>query len=343
MTHDPDHPERDPALDAAWREHSTEMPPSRLDAAILAAAHRAVGSAPQPVVAQDTGTRPDDAGVRTRAATGPQRWWMPLAAAATIGAVALGILQTMPQHESAIAPSVSDMPARAVERQRLQCRMRHATHCRPRKSETQRARWPRWTLPGHPPRPRLPRQPWPERANSPPSRPRRRRRTASRLPPHRSPRHPSHRPLRTPRRPRRPPLRSPQRPSRFPRRRKPNRDNRAESVDLKNRAARRRHATAAAPPSHADLPARTTARAASRCHRRRPRPGRWRWERPRPTQRFRARAIDIDASIVRIRKLHDEGRLADAAKELLALRQAIPDADGRLPPELRAWAATVKP
>ncbi len=47
--------------------------------------------------------------------------------------------------------------------------------------------------------------------------------------------------------------------------------------------------------------------------------------------------------IVRIRKLHDEGKLADAAKELLALRQAIPDADGRLPPELRAWAATVKP
>ena len=55
-----------------------------------------------------------------------------------------------------------------------------------------------------------------------------------------------------------------------------------------------------------------------------------------------ARGIDIDASIVRIRKLHDEGRLADAAKELMALRQAIPDADGRLPPELRAWASTVK-
>ncbi len=29
MTHDPDNPERDPALDAAWREHSTEMPPAR--------------------------------------------------------------------------------------------------------------------------------------------------------------------------------------------------------------------------------------------------------------------------------------------------------------------------
>ncbi len=29
-------------------------------------------------------------------ATRPQRWWMPLAAAATIGAIALGILQTVP-------------------------------------------------------------------------------------------------------------------------------------------------------------------------------------------------------------------------------------------------------
>jgi hypothetical protein len=52
---------------------------------------------------------------------------------------------------------------------------------------------------------------------------------------------------------------------------------------------------------------------------------------------------DVDAWIIRIRKLHDDGKLADAAKELLAFRAAIPDADGRLPPELRAWAATVKP
>ena len=53
--------------------------------------------------------------------------------------------------------------------------------------------------------------------------------------------------------------------------------------------------------------------------------------------------VDVDAWIVRIRKLHDDGKLAEAAKELVALRAAIPDADHRLPPELRAWAATVKP
>ena len=56
-----------------------------------------------------------------------------------------------------------------------------------------------------------------------------------------------------------------------------------------------------------------------------------------------APAIDVGAWIIRIRKLHDEGKLADAAKELVALRAVVPDADARLPRELRAWAATVKP
>ena len=55
------------------------------------------------------------------------------------------------------------------------------------------------------------------------------------------------------------------------------------------------------------------------------------------------KAIDVDATILRIRKLHDDGKLTEAAKELIALRTAVPDADSRLPPELRAWAATVRP
>ena len=56
-----------------------------------------------------------------------------------------------------------------------------------------------------------------------------------------------------------------------------------------------------------------------------------------------AQDYDVDAWIVRIRKLHDDGKLPDAANELRALRRFTPDAEGRLPPELRAWAATVKP
>ena len=58
---------------------------------------------------------------------------------------------------------------------------------------------------------------------------------------------------------------------------------------------------------------------------------------------YAGKPIDVDAWIVRIRKLHDDGKLADAVKELIAMRVAVPDADRRLPPELRAWAATVKP
>ncbi len=76
---------RDDALARAWRAQSQEMPPPALDAAILAAAHRAVGSGPR------------DAGQQAAEATRPQRWWMPLAAAATIGVVAIGILQIAPQ------------------------------------------------------------------------------------------------------------------------------------------------------------------------------------------------------------------------------------------------------
>ena len=66
----------DPKLEALLREHSTDAPSSDIDAAILAAAHRAVQSAPQSAVN------------RAAEATRPWRWWMPLAAAATIGAIA---------------------------------------------------------------------------------------------------------------------------------------------------------------------------------------------------------------------------------------------------------------
>ena len=55
-----------------------------------------------------------------------------------------------------------------------------------------------------------------------------------------------------------------------------------------------------------------------------------------------ATAQDPDAWIARIRKLYDDGRPQDAAKELVAMRSAFPDADGRLPESMRAWAATVK-
>ena len=85
----------DPKLDAMLRDHSTEMPSRELDASILAAAHRAVRSAP-----------------RAAEATSPWRWWMPLAAAATIGAITIGVFQLLPkeQPDATTSTIVSDTP-----------------------------------------------------------------------------------------------------------------------------------------------------------------------------------------------------------------------------------------
>jgi hypothetical protein len=101
----------DPALAAAWREHAQAEPPAALDAAILAAAHRAAGAEP----------RDADALAEARE---PERWWWPLAAAAAIGAVAFGVTQLLPSERAAVDTIVSDTPrstpgatSRATEQQ----------------------------------------------------------------------------------------------------------------------------------------------------------------------------------------------------------------------------------
>ncbi|MCC7116529.1 MAG: hypothetical protein IT520_19315 [Burkholderiales bacterium] len=88
---------RDDALARAVREHGRETPGAKVDDAIRAAARRAVGSQPraEPALAE---------------AREPWRWWMPIAAAATIGAIAIGVIQNIPRE--AIDPGVvSDTPA----------------------------------------------------------------------------------------------------------------------------------------------------------------------------------------------------------------------------------------
>ena len=96
---------RDPRLDAAWHAASNEEPPLALDDAIRAAARREVKAGPQPSGAPITSVPQS---------LRPERWWMPLAAAATIGAIAVGILQ-IANPDKVIAPAqdkaiVSDMP-----------------------------------------------------------------------------------------------------------------------------------------------------------------------------------------------------------------------------------------
>ena len=78
--------ERDRGLDAAWGGASREQPPPELDAAIRVAAREAVHAAPGP--------------------RRNQRWWYPLAAAATVAVLAVGIAQLTPPEQ--VAPTIAD-------------------------------------------------------------------------------------------------------------------------------------------------------------------------------------------------------------------------------------------
>jgi len=96
--------DEDARFGGAWRSQSNEEPPPALDAALRAAARREVG-----------------ARVKTAAvpeATRPERWWFPLAAAATIGAIAIGLLQVVTpdrmESPGGDARSVSDVPPGAT-------------------------------------------------------------------------------------------------------------------------------------------------------------------------------------------------------------------------------------
>jgi hypothetical protein len=93
--------EIDPELDATWRAASREQPPAALDDAIRAAARREVGAKPG----------------RLRAA--PR--WLPFAAAATVAAIAVGIVQMTPPEQvtpaaiPAATPTASDSARREAK------------------------------------------------------------------------------------------------------------------------------------------------------------------------------------------------------------------------------------
>jgi hypothetical protein len=97
---------RDAHFDSAWRAASREQPSAELDAAIRAAARREVGAGPSSATSAAPASCVPDA-------TRPERWWWPLAAAATIGAIAFGLLQLMPTPNGGV---VSDMPAPSAKR-----------------------------------------------------------------------------------------------------------------------------------------------------------------------------------------------------------------------------------
>lgn len=103
----PDSPERDALLEQAWHQASHEQPPSRLDAAIIAAAHEAV---------RDRDARPQV--MRAK----PRSWltrWQPVAAAAAVTGLAFLLVQTLPRDPD-VAPSIQvTTPAIEAEQQVL--------------------------------------------------------------------------------------------------------------------------------------------------------------------------------------------------------------------------------
>jgi hypothetical protein len=286
--------DRDPALDAAWRAHSTELPPPSVDAAILAAAHREVAARP---LAADDDTLAE--------AREPSRWWWGLAAAATIGAIAFGLVQLapfgtshdptratdMPSAESAARPAVVAAPPPAEAPARIEPQATAETTVALARIEAPvREPAPAARAPASP----QAAKPVPRSQQEPPA-----------VPPATAPQ-PS--PLAAA------PAAAPAAPASAP-------------MPMPQGATLATRERAAEPMAKRAVPAADTARLAAAGA------SAERAVVPRPAEDF----------VLRIRELHEAGRLDEAARELVAFRSAYPDADAKLPPELRSWAATVRP
>jgi len=286
--------ERDPTLTKAWRALSREAPPAVLDEKILAAAHRAVASGPRKAGAQ---------------ATRPQRWWMPLAAAAAIGAVALGVIQLMPQEQaidttspSAPAPAAVPERAAAVEKNRSEAQPAAQPAPAPKVLEAPKLNPPRAPEPF----PAAPMQQKTEAVGGKAARSEMKREAPTAGAPAK--------PVAAP-----PPPPAPAASS------DAMADARKDTSAERQVAAAPVPAAAPAPAMRAQMQAPASAAAAGALSK----------NTASLDEEARARARDPDAWIVRIRKLRDAGRTADALKELKEFRELVPDAEKRLPPDLR--------
>jgi len=309
-------PERDPALDAAWRAHSTELPPPSVDAAILAAAHREVASRPRAAGDDDT----------LAEAREPSRWWWGLAAAATIGAIAFGVVQLAPFGTAHDPTRATDMPSaeRTARPADVLAPMIAEETARTKAQGTSTA--PAAFAPNEPrasEEAQAARAPEPAPAAKTGSAP---------LPPPAGTRQRAEAPaLPSAERDAPPP---PQTPQPFPMAAAPVPAAPPASVPTVKQEDVATAAVASAPV--AERAAEVMAKRAS------------------PTADSALAAAEASAEgrvaalrtpesyVLRIRELHEAGRLDEAARELVAFRNAYPDADAKLPPSLRAWAATIQ-
>lgn len=289
---------RDPALDAAWRAQSTETPPPALDAAILAAAHRAVKSAPEKIGPG-------------REATRPWRWWTPLAAAAVIGVIAIGALQLLPQEPDPTKVVVSDTPPFVAKRSTPAA----TTAAPPPVTNAV----PAQVAP--------PAAPAPSMASPAPARNALRSRAESAPKPAESGTALQDAPSRDAVSREEKVTAAPPAPEPFPARR--------DAVEARKSSApeaREKDEPSPAPsPRMAQSPAPSAAAGALAA--------------PALSKRAASDAAAPqrapDDFVARIRKLFVDGNMAEAQRELAAFRAAYPDADARLPADLRPWAATI--
>ena len=378
MNPGPDSPERDPALERAWRAHSREAPPPELDRAILAAAHRAVGSGPQ-----DASKAAAEVAME---ATRPQRWWMPLAAAATIGVIAIGILQLTTPEQSLVAPNervAAVAPRGAADKVSASPAGQSADDARKERDaplpavdiasaeqkKKQEAQPPPQTPAPSPSKPAAPiaretqgvtgklaarppePQPFPAAIESRKNAAAEVKRDAQRETAAKAADAVTQAPAAAPQ--------SPPPPAMAEERALARKDTAGERQQL---AADTDQSTASAPPGRSgpsSAGAVSSFAAAPSVSQRARDSGLARNEAPAQaapaaapppvlaktlvsSEELRAKARDPEAWIVRIRKLRDEGNTAEALRELREFRNLVPDAERRLPADLLAWANTLK-
>ncbi|HKP64978.1 MAG TPA: hypothetical protein VJX31_00025 [Casimicrobiaceae bacterium] len=292
----------DPALDALLRTHLHEGPPPAVDATILAAAHRAVEAPSR---------------ARPARATQAWRWWMPLAAAAVIGVVVIGIVPVAPTLVEPAAPTISDVPvggsAPPVSLSKSSDEPKVANGGLPLTSQ-------RIEPPKAPP-------PKPEAIAAPRAMPAPTRKTVAVPPAASSP---------MPKTPAPPPAAPQLAAAREFADRGATVSRPAEaSIAAAERsiAPSTAAAPAPAPPSASASAADASASTATS------RPDAALAERRAKQATPTSTAVEW---IARIRTLRNDGRMAEAAHALIDFRAAFSDADARLPGDLREWAKTVR-
>lgn len=291
----------DPALDALLRTQLHETPPPSVDAAILTAAHHAVAAPPR---------------ARAARATQAWRWWMPLAAAALIGVVVIGIVPVAPTLVEPAAPTIGDVPVGGSS---------------PSASLSKSSDDPKVANGGLPltsQRIEPPNAPAPKpEAMAPPITPAPTRKTVAM--PHAAS-SPTPKTIAAP----------PPAPQRGAARELADRGATVSRPAESNTAAAERSMVPS--PAAAPAPAPTSAPAAAADARAAAATSRPDAALADQRARQAIRTLTSDEWIAQIRTLRNDGRMAEAAHALTDFRAAFSDADARLPEDLRAWAKTIR-